>query len=76
LANPFSGIFDGSGHTISNLTINRPATDYVGLFGITSAASAIWNVGLIGGGVSGANYVGGLVGGNYGTVSNSYTRAA
>ncbi|MBV5331097.1 hypothetical protein JZU69_01505, partial [bacterium] len=29
----FTGVFDGLGHTVSNLTINRPTTDYVGLFG-------------------------------------------
>lgn len=30
----FKGTLDGQGHTISNLTINRPDTDYVGLFSI------------------------------------------
>ena len=33
LANPFTGALDGNGHTISNLTINRPTEDNVGLFG-------------------------------------------
>ena len=32
-AGSFRGMFDGNGHTISNLTVNRPLTDYVGLFG-------------------------------------------
>ncbi|MBR0062094.1 MAG: hypothetical protein IJP68_11515, partial [Selenomonadaceae bacterium] len=30
---PFSGTFDGNRHTISNLTINKPDKNYVGLFG-------------------------------------------
>jgi len=30
--NPFTGSFDGNGHVISNLTINRPNTNRVGLF--------------------------------------------
>ncbi len=30
---PFSGIFDGAEHTISNLTIDQPYMTYVGLFG-------------------------------------------
>ncbi len=69
---PFSGTFDGMGHTISNLTINLPSQDNVGLFGKTSAASVIQNVGLVGGSVTGSQYVGGLVGRNSSTISNSY----
>src|SRR5699024_5478132 len=29
----FSGIFDGDGYTISNLTVNQPEDDFVGFFG-------------------------------------------
>ena len=68
----FYGTFNGLGHTISNLTINLPTTDNVGLFGYTAAGSSISNVGLVGGSVIGNNSVGGLVGLNIGTVSNSY----
>jgi len=69
--NPFTGRFDGLGHVITNLTINRPATDYVGLFGYASGGD-IRNVGLANGSVSGSSVVGGLVGGSTGTVSHSY----
>ncbi|NDH54805.1 MAG: hypothetical protein EBY24_23165, partial [Betaproteobacteria bacterium] len=69
---PFTGTFDGLGHFINNLIINRPATDYVGLFGATGADSKIRNVALVGASVSGVNYVGGLAGFNNGTISNSY----
>ena len=31
----FAGTFNGLGHTISNLTINLPSTNLVGLFGAT-----------------------------------------
>ncbi len=68
----FTGAFDGLGHTITGLTINRPATDYIGLFGY-GKASAISNVGLVGGSVSGAFSVGGLAGTNFGTITNSYS---
>ena len=68
----FTGTFDGLGHTISNLTINRPTIDLVGLFGYTGTGSAIRNVGLVGGSVSGMGFVGGLVGSNTGTIGNSY----
>jgi len=69
----FTGTFDGLGHTISELMINRSTTDYVGLFGYTSAAD-IRNVGLEGGSVTGDDDVGGLVGINfhYSNISNSY----
>ena len=72
----FTGTLDGLGHTISNLTINLPTTSYVGLFSYTSSTSAIRNVGLVGGSVKGNSYVGGLVGQNYGTISNSYATGA
>jgi filamentous hemagglutinin family protein len=71
LTTKFTGVFDGLGHTVSNPTINRPTTDYVGLFGYTSG-SIIRNAGLMGGSVSGRDFVGGLVGLNWGTVDNSY----
>ncbi|WP_339799871.1 filamentous hemagglutinin N-terminal domain-containing protein, partial [uncultured Marinobacter sp.] len=61
-----------NGHTINNLTINLPANDYVGLFGQASGAE-IRNVGLLGGDVTGLNYVGGLVGHNSsGTITRAY----
>jgi len=75
-ANNFTGTLDGLGHTVSNLVINRHATDNVGLFGVAGTGSVIRNVGLVGGSVSGNNNVGGLVGYNSGTVSNSYTTSS
>ena len=68
----FTGIFDGLGHTLSNLTINRGDQDYVGLFG-RADAGRIRDVGLVGVSVSGKSYVGGLAGyrGN-GTISHVY----
>ncbi len=58
----FTGIFTGLGHTITGLTINRPGTDFVGLFGWVSGGN-LRDLGLIGGSITGANeYVGGLVG--------------
>jgi len=68
----FTGIFDGLGHAISGLTINTPSGDYVGLFANTVVTSVIRNVGLVGGSVSGASNVGGLIGKSQSTVSNSY----
>ncbi len=61
-SNRFAGKLDGQGHTIAGLTINRPNTDYVGLFGYNSYGT-IGNIHL-GGSVTGNNYVAGLVGYN------------
>jgi filamentous hemagglutinin family protein len=57
----FTGSFDGLGHTISALTINRPTISNVGLFGYTESA-VVKNIGLVGGNITGFYYVGGLVG--------------
>ncbi|RGP54296.1 beta strand repeat-containing protein, partial [Pseudomonas abyssi] len=71
-ANRYAGSFDGLGHTLSNLTIDRSSTDFVGLFGATASGSMIRDIGLVGGSVSGRNHVGGLVGVSSGTISNAY----
>ena len=72
--NGFAGTFAGLGNTISNLTINLPSAHNVGLFGYSSGT--IRDVGTIGGSFSGYDYVGGLVGYNSGTVSNSHATVA
>jgi filamentous hemagglutinin family protein len=74
LATPFTGIFDGLGHTITGLSINRPLTDYVGLFGYKTGV--VRNVGLVGGYITGQSYVGSLVGRNTGSISSSYSTGA
>lgn len=68
-----TGNFDGLGHTIHNLTINRPTENKVGLFG-ESYYLNIRNIGLVGGNIKGQNYVGGLVGYHFAesTLFNSY----
>lgn len=55
----FSGLFDGGGHTIDNLTINLPTTDNVGLFG---AVNGIMDRGPINSNLTGGRIVGGLLG--------------
>lgn len=65
--NAFFAMFDGNGHTIANLFINRAETDYVGLFGY-ARFGPVTNVGLIDVDITGNDMVGGLVGrfSNYG----------
>ena len=58
---PFTGVFDGKGHTISHLTITGGG--YLGLFGQLGPGAKISNLGLEAVDVNGADrYVGGLVG--------------
>ncbi len=73
----FQGTFDGQGHVINGLTIERPTADYVGLFGRTSGAT-IENLGIVGGSVTGNGYVGSLVGNAHDVTSirNVYTSAS
>ena len=60
------GAFDGGGHTISGLTINRPTTDDVGLFGLVGYFQApvpsIENLVLSDVSIIGRENVGSLVG--------------
>ena len=73
LSSKFTGTFDGQGYKITNLYINRTSTGFVGLFGRTDSGSEIKDVGLEEVSVRGQHYVGGLVGVNYGTITNSYS---
>ena len=70
---PFTGKFNGLGHTVTGLTIRRNTTDSVGLFGVTSAAD-IRNVDLRDSSISGRNSTGGLIGTTYSgsRLSNSH----
>lgn len=63
----FYGIFDGQGHRITGLTINRTDEGNIGLFGLLGGQ--IKNVALVGGQVSGDGNVGALVGTSYGDIS-------
>lgn len=65
----FTGTFNGQGHTISNLTINRPSTDNVGLFGYVigylgylGTPGIVENVHLTNATVVGHQSVGGILG--------------
>jgi len=69
---PFTGSFDGDGYTISNLTIDRPGEDYVGLFSVIQGVSVedyefegkVFDLNIVLGteGIKGGNYVGAVAG--------------
>lgn len=64
----FIGELDGNGKTITGLIINRPTTDYVGLFG-NATGSSIKNLSLVIN-IYGNNYVGGIAGYAHGDITN------
>jgi len=70
----FTGSYNGNGHIISNLTINRPNTNHIGLFGVARDGALITNLGLTSLNVTGSSRVGGLIGtlGGDGTITNCY----
>ena len=70
----FNRVFEGNGHTISGLYINRPQSSNVGLFGVSH--SEIKNIGLLDVNIQGGNDTGGLVGVSYGNIINSYASGA
>jgi len=57
----FHGIFDGNGYSISDLYINRPDEERVGLFGAINSGT-LKNISLVDVDVTGLNRVGGLAG--------------
>ncbi len=72
---PFGGIYNGAGHTISNLRVQGAEGEYVGLFG--NVSGTVMNVGIESGLVTG-DYAAGLVGKGDGVntrIVNCYNRA-
>jgi hypothetical protein len=70
-SSPFSGNIDGNSHIITGLKINNSTAFFNGLFGQTAAGSSISNLNLKDVNITGTFLVGGLVGNNLGTISNS-----
>ncbi|MDH4240175.1 MAG: hypothetical protein OEW48_11485 [Phycisphaerae bacterium] len=73
---PFSGVFDGNGHTISNFSYTSTGTSYIGVFGYVRGDNAeIKDLGLIDPNVDAGTHgrVGSLVGGlREATITNCY----
>lgn len=59
---PFSGSYNGQGHTINGIFINLSTTEFVGLFRIIEDAT-LQNIGLTNLSVTAKDEVGGLIGG-------------
>lgn len=77
----FTGTFDGTGHKIDNLFVDRSATTNVGLFGKVGVSGSevgaeVNNIGVENVSINGDARVAGLVGHNFGTISNSYSKGS
>jgi len=67
-----SGVFDGRGHVVFHLTIE--GTDNLGLFGSLMGEAQVRNISVVDTDITGSgDGVGGLVGYNYGSITNSYS---
>lgn len=64
----FLGTFDGGGHKISGIRINKPDVTYQGLFGSLGTSATVKDVVLDNAIINGLQVNGGIVGENYGTV--------
>ena len=69
---PFTGVFRGNGHTISNLTLKAGNTNDIGLFGAIGESGRVENVGLVNVNITANNNIGSIAGYNFGTIINSY----
>jgi len=73
---PFTGVFDGNGHTISNFSYNSTGSNHTGLFGTVYGDDAeIWYLGLKDANIdAGTGYRIGLLSGNLhgGTIGYCY----
>ena len=70
--NKFTGTYNGRGHTVDSLYINRPSTGDIGLFGHTGTDAGIDSLGVVDARITGKKYVGALVGQNRGEINSCY----
>lgn len=71
----FAGIFDGNGYEISNLSIQKPGVENVGLFDVVEHGT-IKNLGIKSGMIIGGAKTGAMIGrSNYATIINCFSKA-
>ena len=67
----FSGVFEGNGHTIAHLYINRSNGEYIGLFAVTANTAKINNIKLSDVNITGRDRTSSLVGWNFASIIDS-----
>ena len=68
--NPYTGTFDGAGHTLTELAINQSEANDIGLFGAIGKGGTVKNLKLTSVAIKGNNDVGAIAGINLGTIEN------
>ena len=68
--NPYTGTFDGAGHTLTGLTINQSEANDIGLFGAIGEGGTVKNLKLTSVVIKGNNWVGAVAGSNSGIIEN------
>lgn len=71
---PFTGKFDGNGHKIRGVYINRPNENNIGIFGVVGTSGVIENLGVEDYVIIGNEQVGGIAGRNLGKVEKCYSK--
>jgi hypothetical protein len=66
-----AGEFDGNGHKISGLSLDLDSVSAVGLFGYLAPGGEVTGLAVENASIAGNSGIGGIVGLNYGSVSNS-----
>ena len=73
---PFSGTFDGDGHTVSGIRITQKTRECLGLFGFIGAGGTVKNLTLSNARIySNKTGVGGIAGRSRGTIANCHVTA-
>ena len=70
LYSPYTGAFDGAGHTVSGIDAGSSGVDYRGFFGVIAKSGSVKNLHLIGAQIHGSSSVGGIAGSNSGTIAD------
>ena len=68
-SNPFNGVFDGNGYTVSGINIQSDES-YQGLFGVVASGGEVRNVVVKGADIRGKNYIGTIAGKCEGKLEN------
>src|SRR5574344_785789 len=66
----FTGVFDGNGHTVRGVYIDKPGSDYQGLFGVIGSGGEIKDLTVKESFICGRSSTGGVCGQNVGTITN------
>ncbi|MFM7401566.1 MAG: GLUG motif-containing protein, partial [Bacteroidota bacterium] len=62
ISNTFIGSYDGQGYSVTGLVMNRPTTNYTGMFNYVHLGAVVKNLNLVNARITGLDFVGGITG--------------